>query len=192
MKDEIQKLRDNFQKYLPPTDLWDKIETDLEYESHIKPLLESLPKYEAPKELWDNIEQELPFIRKDKFKFYKFFNKIAAAIILLALGFGLGRWFEFKSESSDKLINPMGFKFPSENSDLFEMDNIKNQYSQVCQFYPEENPCSLAADLEDLEFAKVELENIIRKMGNSDNIMRQLRRIELEKTRIIRNMAQRI
>jgi hypothetical protein len=29
-------------------------------------------------------------------------------------------------------------------------------------------------------------------MGNSDNIMQQLRRIELEKTRIIRNMAQRI
>jgi hypothetical protein len=29
-------------------------------------------------------------------------------------------------------------------------------------------------------------------MGNSDNIMQQLRRIELEKSRIIRNMAQRI
>jgi hypothetical protein len=47
-------------------------------------------------------------------------------------------------------------------------------------------------DFTDLVSAKAELENIIKRMGNSDNIMQQLRRIELEKTRIIRNMAQRI
>jgi hypothetical protein len=47
-------------------------------------------------------------------------------------------------------------------------------------------------DFTDLVSAKVELENIIKRMGNSDNIMQQLRRIELEKSRIIRNMAQRI
>jgi hypothetical protein len=61
-----------------------------------------------------------------------------------------------------------------------------------CKYYPNENSCSLVNDFADLVSAKAELENIIKRMGNSDNIMQQLRRIELEKTRIIRNMAQRI
>lgn len=192
MMEDFEKWKENFQKYLPPTDLWNKIETDLDYESFVKPLLKSLPEHKAPKEIWGHIDMELSGKRQERFKIYNLVNKIAAAIILLALGFGLGRWFQFKSESSNKFLTPTGLTLSGENSDQYDMESVMNQYSRVCKFYPEENPCSLATDLSDLELAKMELENIIRKMGNSDNITRQLRRIELEKSRIIRNMAKRI
>jgi len=31
--EDFEKLRDSYEKYLPPSDLWDKIETDLDYDA---------------------------------------------------------------------------------------------------------------------------------------------------------------
>jgi hypothetical protein len=76
--------------------------------------------------------------------------------------------------------------------DQESINEVLDEYVKKCKYYPNENSCSLVNDFADLVSAKAELENIIKRMGNSDNIMQQLRRIELEKTRIIRNMAQRI
>lgn len=190
--EDFEKLRDSYEKYLPPSDLWDKIETDLDYDASIKPLLSNLPVYKVPDEVWSNIESTLQNKKSIGFKYFKFLKQTAAAIILLAMGFGLGRWFEFNSENANVKSSTNNMAVSNEKQDQYMMESVLNRYSQVCKFYPENNPCSLVTDLSDLELAKMELNNIIRKMGNSDNIERQLRRIELEKSRIIRNMAQRI
>jgi hypothetical protein len=188
--EEFEKLRETYQRYLPPSNLWDKIETDLEYESLIKPLIKNLPEYQAPEEIWMHIEKSLPPNKKVLFKYSKFAKQASAAIILLAIGFGLGRWMEVKSEISEIKHTPSAAsRFKSDQAD---MKRVVLQYSQLCKHYPEELPCSLVVDLSDLESAKQELETIIIKMGNSDHLVKQLRRIELEKNRIIRNMAQRI
>lgn len=190
--EDFEKLKESYEKYLPPSNLWDKIETDLDYEASIKPLLSTLPVYEAPDEVWSDIESNLPNKKRVGFKYVNFLKQMAAAFILLAMGFGLGRWFELNPENSNFNIPTNNMSLSNEKQDQYFMESVMDQYSRVCKFYPEENPCSLVTDLSDLELAKMELENIIRKMGNSDNIERQLRRIELEKSRIIRNMAQRI
>ena len=179
------------QKYLPPKDLWSKIEFDLDYQNNIKPLLDQLPERTAPTHIWGDIEKNIPSDRIRLFK-KKWVVQTVAATVLLAVGFGLGSWFNNKPLNTPQLgysqVKTINYLVEDQES----INEVLDEYIKKCKIYPSENSCSLVNDFTDLVSAKAELENIIRRMGNSDNIMQQLRRIELEKTRIIRNMAQRI
>ena len=179
------------QKYLPPKDLWSKIEFDLDYQNNIKPLLDQLPERTAPTHIWGDIEKNIPSARIRLFK-KNWVVQTVAATVLLAVGFGLGSWFNNKPLNTPQLgysqVKTINYLVEDQES----INEVLDEYIKKCKIYPSENSCSLVNDFTDLVSAKAELENIIRRMGNSDNIMQQLRRIELEKTRIIRNMAQRI
>ena len=179
------------QKYLPPKDLWSKIEFDLDYQNNIKPLLDQLPERTAPTHIWGDIEKNIPSDRIRLFK-KKWVVQTVAATVLLAVGFGLGSWFNNKPLNTPQLgysqVKTINYLVEDQES----INEVLDEYIKKCKIYPSENSCSLVNDFTDLVSAKAELENIIRRMCNSDNIMQQLRRIELEKTRIIRNMAQRI
>lgn len=179
------------QKYLPPKDLWSKIEFDLDYQNNIKPLLDQLPERTAPTHIWGDIEKNIPSDRIRLFK-KKWVVQTVAATVLLAVGFGLGSWFNNKPLNTPQLGYSQVKTFNYLVEDQESINEVLDEYIKKCKIYHSENSCSLVNDFTDLVSAKAELENIIRRMGNSDNIMQQLRRIELEKTRIIRNMAQRI
>ncbi|MDP4701281.1 MAG: hypothetical protein NWS66_15155 [Saprospiraceae bacterium] len=190
MEDFKQIKLDN-QKYLPPKDLWSKIEFDLDYQNNIKPLLEQLPERTAPSHIWGEIEKNIPSVRMRLFK-KKWVVQTVAASVLLVIGFGLGRWFNNKPSNTPQLGYSQVKTITYLDEDQESINEVLDEYVKKCKYYPNENSCSLVNDFTDLVSAKAELENIIKRMGNSDNIMQQLRRIELEKTRIIRNMAQRI
>lgn len=190
MEDFNQLKLDN-QKYLPPEGLWGKIEVDLDYQHKIKPLLEQLPEQTAPLHIWGEIEKNIPSARMRHIR-RKWIVQTAAAIILLAIGFGLGSWF-----NTNTLVSPESNYSQVKTNTYLEEDqesinDVLDEYVKKCKYYSNENLCSLVNDFTDLVSAKEELEIIIKRMGNSDNIMQQLRRIELEKSRIIRNMAQQI
>lgn len=190
--EDFNQLKKEFGKYQPPTDLWNKIETDLEYECYIKPKLSTLTTYEVPEEIWNNITSDLPPTQNFIFRHIHLWKRTAAAILLISFGFGLGQWFQDKKETSAYSLTSNSLLLNESLEDLEDIENLKNQYVKFCKFYPGDNPCILINDLSDLESAEMELERIIRQMGNSQTISRQLRRIELEKSRIIRNMAQQI
>ena len=191
MEDFNQFKLDN-QKYLPPKDLWSKIEFDLDYQNNIKPLLDQLPERIAPPHIWGEIEKNIPSARMRLIK-KKWVVQTVAATVLLAIGFGLGSWFNNKPLNNTPQLGYTQVKTISYiEEDQESINEVLDEYVKKCKYYPNENSCSLVNDFTDLVSAKAELENIIKRMGNSDNIMQQLRRIELEKTRIIRNMAQRI
>lgn len=190
MEDFNQFKLDN-QKYLPPKDLWSKIEFDLDYQNNIKPLLEQLPEQIAPPHIWSEIEKNIPSARMRLIK-KKWVVQTVAATVLLAIGFGLGSWFNNKPLNTPQLGYTQVKTITYLEEDQKSINEVLDEYVKKCKYYPNENSCSLVNDFTDLVSAKAELENIIKRMGNSDNIMQQLRRIELEKTRIIRNMAQRI
>ena len=190
MEDFNQLKLDNH-KYLPPNNLWSKIEFDLDYLNNIKPLLEQLPERTAPPHIWAEIEKNIPSVRMRLIK-KKWVVQTVAATVLLAIGFGLGSWFNNKPLNTPQLGYTQVKTISYLEEDQESINEVLDEYIKKCKIYPAENSCSLVNDFTDLVSAKVELENIIRRMGNSDNIMQQLRRIELEKTRIIRNMAQRI
>jgi len=190
MEDFNQFKLDN-QKYLPPVDLWSKIEFDLDYQHNIKPLLEQLPELKAPPHIWGVIEIGISSNRMRIIK-RKWFLQAAAAIILLGVGFGLGSWFNNKPLNIQQIGYSQVKTISYLEEDQESINEVLEEYIKKCKIYPGDNSCSLVNDFTDLVSAKAELENIIRRMGNSDNIMQQMRRIELEKTRIIRNMAQRI
>lgn len=190
MEDFNQLKLDN-QKYLPPKDLWSRIEFDLNYQNNIKPLLEQLPERMAPSHIWGDIEKN---ISSGKIKLIKrkWFVQTAAAVVLLAIGFGLGSWF-----NTNTLVSPESMYSQVKSNTYLEEDhesinNVLAEYVKKCKYYRNESSCSLVNDFTDLVSAKAELDNIIKRMGNSENIIQQLRRIELEKSRIIRNMAQEI
>ena len=190
MEDFNQIKLDN-QKYLPPNNLWSKIEFDLDYLNNIKPLLEQLPERTAPPHIWAEIEKNIPSVRMRLIK-KKWVVQTVAATVLLAIGFGLGSWFNNKPLNTPQLGYTQVKTITYLEEDQESINEVLDEYIKKCKIYPDENSCSLVNDFTDLVSAKEELENIVRRMGNSDNIMQQLRRIELEKTRIIRNMAQRI
>jgi len=190
MEDFNQIKLDN-QKYLPPKDLWSKIEFDLDYQNNIKPLLEQLPERTAPSHIWGDIEKNIPSDRIRLFK-KKWVVQTVAASVLLVVGFGLGSWFNNKPSNTPQLGYSQVKTITYLDEDQESINEVLDEYMNKCKYYPNENSCTLVNDFTDLVSAKAELENIIKRMGNSDNIMQQLRRIELEKTRIIRNMAQRI
>jgi hypothetical protein len=189
--EDFNHLNMDNQKYLPPKDLWSKIEFDLDYHNNIKPLLEHLPERTAPPHIWGEIEKNISSGRMRLIKKIWIFQTVAA-VALLAVGFGLGSWF-----NSDPINTPvLSYSQIRTNTYLEEdqelINDVLDEYVKKCKYYPNENSCSLINDFTDLVSAKEELENIIKRLGNSDNIMQQLRRIELEKSRIIRNMAQQI
>lgn len=190
MEDFDQINLDN-QKYLPPKDLWSKIEFDLDYHNNIKPLLEQLPERTAPPHIWGEIEKN---IYSGRIRLIKriWIVQTAAALVLLAVGFGLGSWFNTDLSSTPELSYSQVKTNTYLEEDQESINDVLDEYVKICKYYPNENSCSLLNDFTDLVSAKAELENIIKRMGNSDNIMQQLRRIELEKSRIIRNMAQQI
>jgi hypothetical protein len=190
MEDFNQIKLDN-QKYLPPKDLWSKIEFDLDYQYNIKPLFEQLPERTAPPHIWGEIEKNITSVRMRLFK-RKWVVQTAAAVVLLTVGFGLGSWFNNKPLNTPQLSYSQVKNKTIFIDDQETINEVLDEYIKKCKIYPSENSCALVNDFSDLVYAKAELENIIRRMGNSENIMQQLRRIELEKTRIIRNMAQRI
>jgi hypothetical protein len=190
--DDFIQLKEDFERYQPPSDLWDKIEADLEFESLLTSGLSTLPTHKAPEDLWDKIKAVLSPQKYFIVKKIRRWKLTAAAILFIFLGFGLSIWIGMGNENSTTLENSTKKVEKEIIEDQNEIEIVKNQYVKICKYYPEENPCSLVNDLSDLETAKLELENIVRQMGNSHNISRQLRRIELEKSKIIRNMAQRI
>ena len=100
MEDFNQIKLDN-QKYLPPNNLWSKIELDLDYQNNIKPLLEQLPERTAPPHIWAEIEKNIPSVRMRLIK-KKWVVQTVAATVLLAIGFGLGSWFNNKPLSGLK------------------------------------------------------------------------------------------
>jgi hypothetical protein len=189
--EDFNRFKLDNQKYLPPKDLWSKIEFDLDYQNNIKPLLEQLPERTAPSHIWGEIEKNIPSGRIRLLK-RKWVVQTAAAIVLLAVGFGLGSWFNTKPLNTPGVSYSQVKTISNLEEDQQSINDVLDEYVKKCKFYPNENSCSLVNDFTDLVSAKAELEDIIKRMGNSDNIMQQLRRIELEKSRIIRNMAQRI
>lgn len=190
--EDFNQLKKEFGKYKPPTDLWNKIETDLEYEYYIKPKLSTLPTYEVPEGIWNNITSDLSPTKNFIFRHIHIWKPTVAAILLISFGFGLGQWFHDKKETSTFSVTSNSQLQNESLEDQEDIENLKNQYVKFCKFYPGDNPCILINDLSDLESAEMELERIITQMGNSHTITRQLRRIELEKSKIIRNMAQQI
>jgi hypothetical protein len=189
--EDFNQLKWDNQKYLPPNDLWGKIEFDLDYQNNIKPLLEQLPERTAPSHIWSEIEKNIPSGRIRLLN-RKLVVQTAAAIVLLAVGFGLGSWFNTKPLGTPGVGYSQVKTITNLEADQQSINDVLDEYVKKCRYYPTENSCSLVNDFTDLVSAKAELEDIIKRMGNSDNIMQQLRRIEIEKSRIIRNMAQRI
>ncbi len=189
--EEFNQFKLDNQKYLPPKDLWSKIEFDLDYQYTIKPLLDQLPERTAPTHIWGDIEKNIP---SDRIRLFnkKWVAQTVAATVILAVGFGLGSWFTNKPSNTPQLGYSQVKTISYLEEDQESINEVFDEYVKKCKYYPNEHSCSLVNDFTDLVSAKAELESIIKRMGNSDNIMKQLRRIELEKTRIIRNMAQRI
>ena len=137
MEDFNQFKLDN-QKYLPPKDLWSKIEFDLDYQNNIKPLLEQLPEQIAPPHIWSEIEKNIPSARMRLIK-RKWVVQTVAATVLLAIGFGLGSWFNNKPSNTPQLGYSQVKTITYLEEDQKSINEVLDEYVKKCKYYPNEN-----------------------------------------------------
>jgi hypothetical protein len=80
----------------------------------------------------------------------KWVVQTAAAIVLLALGFGLGSWFNTKPLSTPGVGYYQVKTISNLEEDQQSINDVLDEYVKKCKYYPNENSCSLVNDFTDL------------------------------------------
>jgi|GEM_PF-936612 len=190
-QEDLKNLRDNPRRYMPPADLWNKIESELDYQTYIRPLLPELPQHRAPEFVWkslsDNFTPRPQFLRS-----YPWIPQAAAAIFLLAFGFGLGIWLNPKNATSRNGFTQGALKNDVEALDMQLIDEVRMAHLRWCTSFPGDESCHWLEELSSLEAAQKKLENAVRRAEDQAFLRQQIRRVELDKSRLIRQMAQKI
>ncbi len=192
-------------EYTPGDSLWERIAQELEQERHASTLSQAvaaLPQREPSAALWDNIrtqlEKEQSFTKNDK----PYFNlRALAAAILLPLAVAL--WFFYprhqrKSDalhftyhqSTEEVSNQLLQTSWNEDSEAFA--EIEALLQQLPPEYISEEIAQLHKELEELNLAKAELQEAIGNFNTSPQFVAQLKKIELERTQIAKQLLRKI
>jgi hypothetical protein len=183
--------------YEPPEALWDDIAESL-HENPLQKALGDLPRYDPPGEVWAGIEDELLQRPRQGAKVVRLPGKTglgaaAAIAILLVAAFWLisdngGSNPEIKlSYSQETVLLPEMAQDPQE---------AESYFSQVLEAF-EERPFlrdlvdyeRLRGELEALNMARDELRGAMERFGEDADLVRQLGRVERDRSDILKELA---
>ncbi len=191
--------------YEPKDDLWDKINEHLELntpESQLNHAIAGLPTYDAPDFIWNKIESELEdnivSVKTAKIRRISWIQVAAACFIVAIMAVSI-QW-QFRTEdlpvseaivriSYDQEAVPMLVSNKSiERSDdeAFEMiATICKQKNIVCS---QSTFKTLRSELEELDWAKKQLEKNVNTYDTGSDLQIQLARIERDRTSLLKQM----
>lgn len=191
----VQKLPD----YDPPTMIWDAIDKKLdiaEAEQPLQTILKELPTYEPPSLVWDSIEAQLPPVKEAKVIKLTWRRWVAAAamvgVMLLAGIFVFNQNNETVTIAySEEVRNTEALK-----PDWYEDEDAFETILAICktQTFTCEEPLfkSLKVELEELNEARTALEEVMGDYGQDNNLMKQLARIEHQRSDVLKEMVKMI
>lgn len=175
--------------YRPSHQVWEVVEQELSLQEKLK----ELPSYQPPVFVWEDIETKLKDKHKSKLIPIRNFKawQVAAAIGLLIISTVIFRSFDSKETTNisvtEETIFTEGLKADWDQDE---------QYFQKILAYYEDHPFNkqipeyqtLKTELEELEVAKEEIKTILNQYGTNPDIIKQLGKIELERTKIAKKL----
>lgn len=183
-----------------PPEIWDKIEDQLRIDRQdllIRSGIQKLPDYSAPVNTWDKIQAQLPPkpVRPLWLRSGKALRRIAAIGVILA---GLA-WLWTSRNAAPQAV----YSSYQEKADPYlqqeDWDADEAAFSEVLQRFEQhqrvfQNPQNeaLRREFQVLEADRRELKEAINTYGKSPELIRQLAGLERSRTKIIKEMAEKI
>lgn len=183
-------------QYDPPTELWSKINAVMDADRAINVRVEALPTHTPPSNLWNKIQESLPekeAIKSTEPKVVPLWKKLSiAASFLLVLSAGM--WL-FSRDYSDleytvttEKVNPKIFRSTWHEDDA-SFDVVIQEISTSPVLSKQEDVKRMLYEWQELQAARVEVEDMIRRYGNDAQVLDQIKDIELDRTVLIKKMA---
>ncbi len=190
-------MHDNFEKQLNEklkslhvhnhsSDLWDRVQNDLDFEERINSLAKDLPKYSHRPNLWYSIQNKLE--KKGKqIKLY-YLSGIAASIILFISIFQYSSNNTKCTLSYSVEIQKNEEQFVASNNE----DDINTMLNQICNYSKVD--CSspdfirIKSELTSLEAEINKLKKVISNYGESDDLVQCMIRMENQKSEFIKEL----
>ncbi|MBN1925695.1 MAG: hypothetical protein JW798_07665 [Prolixibacteraceae bacterium] len=181
-------------EFEPETSLWERIESELNFNSNMEKSIKQLPDYEPGEQIWTNISEHITGTYKRKFKQADFirFTAIAASVaILISLPFLIKRnpaSSEIIVEKETKVFEQRiktGNQPPGEDTVLKMVEQLCSANHPVCSSPVLNEKICL---YHELKTEKNKLENAIETIGQSPEMMKALIKIENMKSRTVREI----
>jgi hypothetical protein len=180
--------------YHPDEAVWGGIRQQLA-DQPLQKALRDLPQYDPPDLVWEGISQELEDKPTAKVRRLPWRRWSAAAGFLLLLGMAwlLGRFLQPNEGMNVKV----SYSVEEVDSQLLAMDwNADEeefaQLTEICERYPfmcnRPDIQSLRRELTDLTNAKFQLVDVLGPYGTDLNLISQLNKIEMERTRLLKQI----
>ena len=202
-KQSLQRALKQLPRYEPPELVWTELTARLEAQEGDRALHEAirgLRTYEPPESVWTQIDRQLdqggasavPRLRR------LYTGLAAAAAVLVLLIAGINLW--SNREASPRIAYAVEERSaPGVSAIAVDWNADEELIGEVVSLL-EESPRAihqpayqtLREELDELNEAKEELEMIMNKYGTDAGTIRQLKEIELERTTIIKEMAEKI
>ena len=188
----IQKLP----TYPVPETIWSGIEQDLiiiDQDTLIEESIPFLPEYNPAETLWGAIETTLEKDNRVAKKIeFPFRRVLAYAAVLAGLSFAFfwlsteksASSFAYTEETVEESILANDW-----NSDEEGFEMVLAELEQSPVFFENPEIQDLKIELEELNMAKMEIEEMMEAYGKDEQIIAQIRDTELERTSIIKKLA---
>jgi len=176
--------------YEPSTGLWDRIRHDLDRQEVLQEAIRELPTYEPSAGLWERIE---PQLSKPKRRILRSWWATAAALLALAVALPL-LWprdkpletitFETVQQSGWQELQ---WELPPDDEEAIR--EVAQRFAQSIVARQSETYHLLQSELNELDAAKDELQDILNTYGMDPELIHQLKDIELQRAEVVKRMA---
>lgn len=196
-KDTLSKAIADLPGYTPPANIWMAIDASLERQESIQTALHNLPQHRPPTVVWDQIEQQLDAAKPQKRPFtYRMLRGarpwIAAATLC---GLALGTWWYLEAEPPAITTIAYSEEVQMQASFAADWNDEEEQIAFVIQ-KAERSPVAdpqevkrLKSEYNELTDARAEVEDMLNRYGEDESLLKEVARIERQRSQVIRELA---
>ncbi len=178
----------------PDYAIWEALQAELDEAGQLRPAIDALPVYAPPPQVWEHIETNLNS-KPRRLALRSTWRYAVAAAALIGLVFTAVR----QQQRLEK--ETVQFAYSTIESNFLAVANdwdseeatfqaIAKAYQQKSQLY--QNEGRLLLELEELNEAKQEIKQMMNKYGMDAQLIKQIAKIERQRTAVLKKMAMEI
>lgn len=180
-----------------PTQLWGEIERSLAGQERMQSALRNLQQHTPPPMVWENIEQALDGKAKPKRPFvYRMLRGSRAWVAAAALcGLAVGTWWIINAEPPTKTTFAYGEEIQMQVGFAEDWNNEEDQIAFVMdkvERSPIADPLEvkrLKNEFDELTDARAEVEDMLNRYGEDESLLKEVARIERQRSQVIMELA---
>lgn len=181
-------------EYEAPTYLWADIASGLDQEKKMHTALKELPQYSAPEKVWKGIANVLD--RSARPGIYRYVNRSARwAAAAVISGLLICSWWLIHRESSATTTFAYSEEIQMQSS-IAEDWNTEDQTMSLVIQQATQSPIAdpetvnrLKTEYQELTEARLEVEVMLEKYGKDEYLLKEVARIERERSQVIKELA---